>query len=110
MVTFFLPKTGSSLSSARISRLFCGFCRLFFLICVQILLTASVRGKGLSPTTCANSFDGCNGFIRPELLLAAVLRPEDFFAGALLLLFEALVLVFDALVFAALLLPFAGLL
>src|SRR6202012_5733165 len=43
MVTFFLPNTGSSLSSARISRLFCGFCRLYFLMCVQILLTASVR-------------------------------------------------------------------
>jgi len=44
------------------------------------------------------------------LLFAAVLRPADFFAGALLLLFEALVLVFDALVFAVLLLPFEGLL
>src|SRR4051794_19300974 len=83
IVTFFLPKTGSSLSSARISRLFWGFCRLYFLIWVQILLTASVRGNGLSPTTCANSRDGCNGFIRPELLFAAALRPDDFFGGAL---------------------------
>src|SRR5215218_9670979 len=65
MLTLSLPpKTGRSLSSARISRLFAGFCRLLALMYSHTLLTTSVRGSGAEPTTAASSFEGCSGFAR----------------------------------------------
>src|SRR5215213_11634487 len=73
MVTFFLPNTGSSLASARISRRFSGFCKLFFLMYSHTLLTTSPRGRGLDPTTAASSFDGCKGFCSALGFLAPVL-------------------------------------
>src|ERR1700720_4256670 len=62
MVPFAVPKTFVSLSSARISRRFSGFCRLCERMYSQILLTTSPRGRGLVPTTAASSSDGCSGF------------------------------------------------
>ena len=44
MVTLSVPKTFASLSSARISRRFSGFCRLCERMYFQILLTTSPRG------------------------------------------------------------------
>src|SRR3954465_1558683 len=65
MLTLSLPpKTARSLSSARISRLFAGFCRLLAWIYSHTLLTTSVRGRGDDPTTAASSFEGCSGFAR----------------------------------------------
>src|SRR3712207_120695 len=73
MVTFFFPNTGSSLSSARISRRFSGFCRLCCLMYSHTLLTTSPRGKGPEPTTAASSFEGCKGFCSALGFLPAVL-------------------------------------
>jgi hypothetical protein len=60
-----------SLSSARISRRFSGFCRLCERMYSHILLTTWPRGSGPEPTTAASSLDGCSGFCRgfalPEL-------------------------------------------
>src|SRR5882757_9229808 len=78
MVTLSLPKTLRSLLSARISRRFSGFCRLFARIYFQILLTTSPRGRGLGPTTAASSSDGCSGFCS-----AFGLPPLAFFSGDL---------------------------
>src|SRR4051794_29133891 len=65
MLTLLLPpKMAWSFSSARISRLFSGFCRLLALMYSHTLLTTSVRGSGEEPTTAASSFEGCSGFIR----------------------------------------------
>jgi hypothetical protein len=50
---FFVPKIGCNLSSARISRLFCGFCSLCFLMCTQIFFVTSLRGSGSVPTILA---------------------------------------------------------
>src|SRR3954447_19972605 len=61
MVTLSLPKTLLSLSSARISRRFSGFCRLWDLMYSQTLLTTSPRGSGPGPTTAASASDGCSG-------------------------------------------------
>src|SRR4051812_29896479 len=61
MVTLSLPKTLLSLSSARISRRFSGFCRLWDLMYSQTLLTTSPRGSGSGPTTAASASDGCSG-------------------------------------------------
>src|SRR5215207_9568722 len=58
IVTFFAPKIGSSFSSARISRLFSGFWRLFDLMYFHTWLTISGRDKGLDPTTAASSVEG----------------------------------------------------
>src|SRR3954452_5864993 len=65
MVTFFLPNTGSSLASARISRRFSGVCRSCCLMYSQTLRTTSPRGNGPAPTTAASSLDGCNGCCSP---------------------------------------------
>src|SRR5690242_20035680 len=68
MLTLLLPpKTACSFSSARISRLFCGFWRLLALMYSHTLLTTSVRGSGDDPTTAASSFEGCRGFARAGL-------------------------------------------
>src|SRR4051794_25656713 len=61
MVTLSLPKTLLSLSSARISRRFSGFCRLWDLMYSHTLLTTSPRGSGPGPTTAASASDGCSG-------------------------------------------------
>src|SRR3954465_8447061 len=74
MVTLSLPKTLLSLSSARISRRFSGFCRLWDLMYSQTLLTTSPRGSGPGPTTAASASDGCSGrcnaFALPLLAVA----------------------------------------
>src|SRR4051812_41922664 len=51
-----------------ISRLFCGFCNLFFLMWAQIFFVTSLRGSGSEPTTLASSAEGCIGFIKALLL------------------------------------------
>src|SRR5215204_1101753 len=61
MVTLSLPKTLRSVSSARISRRFSGFCRLWDLMYSHTLLTTSPRGSGPGPTTAASASDGCSG-------------------------------------------------
>src|SRR5207302_4552528 len=68
MVTLSLPKTLRSLSSARISRRFSGFCRLCKRMYSHILLTTWPRGSGPEPTTAASSSDGCSGFCRAFIL------------------------------------------
>src|SRR4051812_41692227 len=65
MVTFFLPNTGSSLASARISRRFSGFCKSCCLMYSQTLRTTSPRARGPGPITAASSFEGCNGCCSP---------------------------------------------
>src|SRR4051812_21360287 len=72
MVTFFLPNTGSSLLSARISRRFAGFCSSCRLMYSQTLRTTSPRGKGPGPTTAASSLDGCSGCCSPLGLPSAL--------------------------------------
>src|SRR5207248_1078742 len=62
MVTLSLPKTFVSLSSARISRRFSGFCKLCERMYSHILLTTWPRASGPEPTTAASSADGCSGF------------------------------------------------
>src|SRR5207249_3160653 len=78
MVTLSLPKTLRSVSSARISRRFSGFCRLCERMYSHILLTTWPRGSGPEPTTAASSSDGCSGFCR-----AFALPPLAFFSGVL---------------------------
>src|ERR671916_2046009 len=79
MVTRSLPKTLPSLSSARISRRFSGFCRLFDLMYSHTLLTTSPRGSGPGPTTAASSSDGLNGCCSAFGLPP----PVAFFSGAI---------------------------
>src|SRR4051794_31927350 len=50
-----------------ISRLFCGFWSLCFLMYSHTLLTTSGRGKGAEPTMAANSGEGCNGLRKAEV-------------------------------------------
>src|SRR3954470_8632682 len=63
IVTFFLPNTAPSLSSARISRRFSGFCSSCFLMWSQTLLTTSPRGWALlrprrpAPSRAAGAFE-----------------------------------------------------
>src|SRR5713226_4440326 len=64
MSNFFSPKMGCNLSSARISRLFFGFCSLCFLMCAQIFFVTSLRGSGSVPTILARCSEGCIGFIK----------------------------------------------
>src|SRR5258708_233866 len=64
------PKIGCNLSSARISRLFCGFCSLCFLMCAQIFFVTSLRGSGSAPTIFANCSEGCMGFINALFVFA----------------------------------------
>src|SRR6476659_11423491 len=52
------PKTFFSLSSARISRLFCGFCRLFLRIWSHTFETTWLRGSGGLPVIAARSAEG----------------------------------------------------
>src|SRR5690242_16254495 len=73
MVTLSLPKTLRSLSSARISRRFSGFCRLCERMYSHILLTTCPRDSGREPTTAASSSVGCSGFC-----WALALPPMDF--------------------------------
>src|SRR5712692_3147878 len=63
MSNFFSPKMGCNLSSARISRLFFGFCSLCFLMCAQIFFVTSLRGSGSVPTILARCSEGRIGFI-----------------------------------------------
>src|SRR5437763_8698763 len=70
MVTLSLPKTFRSLSSARISRRFSGFCRLCERMYSHILLTTWPRARGAEPITAASSFDGCSGFCSAFVLPA----------------------------------------
>src|SRR4051812_11495576 len=76
MVTLSLPNTLRSLSSARISRRFSGFCRLLALMYSHTLLTTSPRGSGPAPTTALSSSDGFRGFCS-----AFGLPPSAFAAG-----------------------------
>ena len=78
MVALSLPKIFLSASSATISRLFAGFCRLFALMYSQTLLTTSPRASGCDPTMTAKSSDGCRGFCRAFGALPA-LGGETFF-------------------------------
>src|ERR1700688_1083642 len=64
MSSFFVPKIGCNLSSARISRLFCGFCSLCFLMCAQIFFVTSLRGSGSVPTILARCSEGFMGFMK----------------------------------------------
>src|SRR5438270_7517060 len=85
MSNFLLPKMGSNLSSARISRLFFGFWSLFFLMCAQIFFVTSLRGSGCAPTTFARSSEGCMGFMKALFefpLLAAFVLPAAFGIGS----------------------------
>src|SRR4051794_8375728 len=61
MVALSLPNTLRSLSSARISRRFSGFCRLLALMYSHTLLTTSPRGRESAPTTSASSAEGFRG-------------------------------------------------
>ena len=70
MSIFFAPKIGYNLSSARISRLFFGFCSLCFLMCAQIFFVTSVRGSGAVPTILARCSEGCTGFINALFFFA----------------------------------------
>src|ERR1044072_2525851 len=67
-----LPKIFFSLSSARISRLFCGFWRLFLRIWSQTLLTTWLRGNGSGPVIAARSADGFTGRCNPLLASAII--------------------------------------
>src|SRR3954447_37516 len=61
MVTFSLPNTFRSVSSARISRPSAGVCSLFALMHSQTLLTTSPLANFPPPTTAASSSEGCSG-------------------------------------------------
>src|SRR5512139_2946447 len=74
MVHLSVPKTFRSLSSARISRLLFGFCRLFLRIWSHTFETTSLRGSGLEPTIAARSDDGVTGRASPP----PALRPVPF--------------------------------
>src|SRR6266404_2263752 len=75
MVTLSFPNTLRSLSSARISRRFSGFCRLCERMYSQTLLTTCPRGSGPEPTTAVSSSEGWSGFCR-----AFALPSLDFFS------------------------------
>src|SRR5260370_3414020 len=64
------PKTGLSLSSARMLRLSLGSWSLCLRMYSQIFLVTSVRGRGSLPTTAASAASGCMGFMKPLLVLA----------------------------------------
>src|SRR5690348_2643070 len=86
IVTLSLPKTFRSLSSARISRRFSGFCRLCERMYSHILLTTWPRASGAEPTTAASSFDGCSGFCSAFALPALAFFSRVFVAIDLLLM------------------------
>src|SRR3954452_10105722 len=52
------PKIGFSVESAMISRLFCGFCRLFLRMWSHTFETTWLRGSGALPVIFARSADG----------------------------------------------------
>lgn len=52
------PKIGFSVESAIISRLFCGFCRLFFRMWSHTFETTWLRGNGALPVIFARSAEG----------------------------------------------------
>src|SRR5438309_12108143 len=79
MSIFFAPKIGRNLSSARISRLFFGFCNLCFLMCAQIFFVTSVRGSAAVPTILARCSEGCIGFMNALFFVAF---PAVFFIQA----------------------------
>src|SRR4030095_5953847 len=70
------PKTFFSLSSARISLLFCGFCRLFLRMWSHTFETTSLRGSGELPVIAARSAEGCTGRAKPPP--AFLPDPDDF--------------------------------
>src|SRR6476619_7599308 len=82
MVKRRVPKPFLSLSSARISRLFAGFCSLFLRMWSHTFETTSLRGSGAEPTTAASSGDGVTGraspppALRPVPLEAFAMRPS----------------------------------
>src|SRR5207237_8005717 len=59
------PKIGFSVESAMISRLFCGFCRLFLRMCSHAFETTWLRGSGALPVIFARSADGVTGRANP---------------------------------------------
>ena len=67
-------RPSSSLSSARISRLLFGFCRLFLRMWSHTFDTTSLRGSGPNPQSAASSADGVTGRASPP----PALRPVPF--------------------------------
>src|SRR5207302_5716473 len=65
------PKIGFSVESAMISRLFCGFCRLFLRMWSHIFDTTWLRGSGALPVIFARSADGVTGRASPPPALRA---------------------------------------
>jgi hypothetical protein len=109
----FPPKTGFSVASALIIRLFVESWSLFFLMYAQRRLVISVRGLGLEPTTSASTglgdtgrmnaalavlflFAGAFVFLVPPVLLAlfVVLAPLVLFALFALFVLLALLALF----------------
>src|SRR5256885_1065337 len=97
MFTLSLPKTGRSLSSARMTRLSLGSCRFWALTYSHSFLTTSVRATVPSPMTAARAALGCSvpaAGLRAVLVavlvavfavvLAAAFLAGAFLAGALL--------------------------
>src|SRR6185312_11277597 len=73
------PKIGLSVESAMISRLFCGFCRLFFRMWSHTFETTWLRGSGWLPVILARSADGVTGRASPPPALRPVpcaIRPS----------------------------------
>src|SRR4051794_6188612 len=58
-------KNWLQLINAMISRLFCGFLSLWFLMCAQTFFVTSLRGSGSLPTIFASCSEGLIGFINP---------------------------------------------
>src|SRR6185437_2700457 len=59
------PKIGLRVESAMISRLFCGFCRLFLRMWSHTFETTWLRGSGELPVIFARSDDGVTGRANP---------------------------------------------
>src|SRR6185437_10776592 len=70
------PKIGLRVESAMISRLFCGFCRLFLRMWSHTLETTWLRGSGELPVIFARSADGVTGRANPP----PALRPSAIWA------------------------------
>src|SRR5215212_2681854 len=78
------PNTAWRLVSAMISRLFCGFWSLCFLMYSQTRRTTSGRERGAEPTMAASSAEGCKGFVKAEF--DAVAAPVGFDFSAMTIL------------------------
>src|SRR5690348_7246178 len=73
------PKIGLRVESAMISRLFCGFCRLFLRMWSHTFETTWLRGSGELPVIFARSDDGVTGRASPPPALRPVpcaIRPS----------------------------------